>query len=459
MTTRRMPAADAVFLQGETDDVPMHVAALMQFELPDGAGEDFVADLVTRLRRYAVLQRPWNQVLTTPRRLQWRPQLREVESADMEYHVRHLALPRPGGERELGQLVARLHSQCMDLRKPLWECHVIEGLAQRRFALYVKLHHALVDGVSAARLLTRALASDPAAMDALPFWAVGSGAAPRKPGANGETARGRPLPAARAFLEAGRAASRLLLDRGDDVHVTLRTAPRSVLNGRIVAQRRFATHTVPIARLKRIAKVADASLNDIVLTMTGTALRDYLSGMDALPAVGLTASIPVSMREADDQSTGNAVSLIFATMGTHIVDDRSRVEAIKASTQAAKARIRALSPAAQKMFPLFLMGPVAGPFMTGLAGRTRPPFNITVSNVPGCSEERYLFGARLANSYPVSIPIHGSALNVTCCSHAGQMNFGLTACRDSVPHVQRLAVSLGRAVDRLEDVFGLPRGS
>ena len=442
---------DAVFVQSDSELTPMHVAALMQFELPEAADDAFVADLVARFRSHQQFSKPWNLVLEKPRTLQLRPCMQTAQHIDMEYHVRHLALPRPGGERELGQLIARLHSQRMDLRKPLWECHVIEGLADRRFAIYMKLHHALIDGVSGSRMLMRALVTDPKQLGQLPFWATGSGPDKSQPSAAPKARKRLPRPA--ELIEAARASARLWVEAGDAFNTTLRAAPMTPFNGRVGPQRRFATHAEPITRLKRIAKAADASLNDIVLAMTGSALRAYLLEMNALPELGLTASIPVSMREADDTSTGNAVSMIFANTGTHIADERARVEAIKASTAMGKARLRALSPAAQKLFPVFLLAPVAGAMISGLAGRTPPAFNVTVSNVPGGNEQRYLYGARLTNIYPVSIAMHGAGLNITCYSHAGILNFGFTACRDSVPHVQRLAVYFGRAVERLEEVF------
>lgn len=455
MGKKHLSPLDAVFLQSDNTLTPMHVAALMQFELPEGANEKFVGEVVARFRACQVFRNPWNVVLEKPRALQIRPRIRTVQDIDMEYHVRHMALPHPGGERELGQLIALLHSQRMDLRKPLWECHVIEGLSNRRFAIYMKLHHALIDGVSGSRMLMRALATDPDQIGQLPFWATGSG--PVRPHATSASGSTKSAATAGAIIEAIRAAAKLWIDRGDEVTTSLRSAPQTLFNGRVSPQRRFATHAEPISRLKKIAKAADASLNDIVLAMTGSALREYLSEMDALPQVGLTASIPVSLRDANDTSTGNAVSMIFANTGTHIADDRSRLEAIKASSAAAKANIRKLSPAAQKVFPMLLLAPVAGTIITGLAGRTPPAFNVTVSNVPGGNEERYLYGARLSNIYPVSIAMHGAALNITCYSHAGTLNFGFIACRDSVPHMQRLAVHFGRAAEKLEELYCEPR--
>jgi len=453
MTARRLSLLDTNFLHLESARTPMHVAGLMIFELPEGARPDFVGEVVQRFRACKVFHNPWNYRLQRASRLQFMPQLQEVHDIDMEYHVRHLALPRPGGERELGQLIARLHSQRLALRKPLWEVHVIEGLENQRFAIYLKIHHALADGVCATRILMRALSTGPDAIGQLPFWAATDDSLRDTPRAQLRAERRPRLPKPADLLAISRAVARTWIGKGDGEEVTMRSAPRTIINDRIYTERRFATHAEPLDRIKAIARNADASLNDIVLALTGAVLREYLESHNALPAQGLTASIPVSLHEPGDKAIRNNVSMIFATVGTHIADECRRVEAIKASTRKAKERLTALPAGTQGLYSNLMLAPYVGSLMTGLAGRTKPAFNVVVSNVPGPKEPRYLYGARLANLYPVSIPMHGGALNVTCFSHAGVLNFGLTACRDSLPHMQQMAVSLGRAVDRLEELY------
>ena len=453
MSARRLSLLDTSFFHLESSRTPMHVAGLMIFELPENAKPEFVSDVVQRFRACKVFHNPWNYRLQRASRLQFLPQLQEVHDIDMEYHVRHLALPRPGGERELGQMIARLHSQRLELRKPLWEVYLIEGLENNRFAIYLKLHHALADGVSATKLLMRALTTEPDAVGQLPFWAATDDSTKDMPRAQLKAARKTRLPKPRGLLAITRAAARAWTSKGDGEEVTLRSAPRTIINDRIYSQRRFATHTEPLDRLKAIAKGADASLNDIVLALTGTVLREYLESHNALPQQGLTASIPVSLHQPGDKGISNNVSMIFATLGTHIADDQRRVEAIKASTSKAKARLKALPDGTQTLYSSLMLAPYIGTLITGMAGRTKPVFNVVVSNVPGPQEPRYLYGARLSNIYPVSIPTHGVALNVTCFSYNGALNFGLTACRDSLPHVQQMAVGLGHAVDRLEAIY------
>lgn len=453
MSPRRLSVLDTSFLQLETTRTPMHVAGLMIFVPPSDAKPEFVGELVQRLRACQVFHNPWNYRLPRASRVQFRPQLQEVHDIDMEYHVRHLALPRPGGERELGQMIARLHSQRLELRKPLWELHVIEGLEHRRFALYLKIHHALVDGVSATQLLMRALSTEPDALGQLPFWAAADESARNTPRAQQRRARKAALPKPADLLAAAKAAAGAWIRKGDGEEVSLRSAPRTLLNDRIHSQRRFATHSESVSRLKAIAKAADCSLNDLVLALTGTVVREYLLGHDALPSQGLTASIPVSLHRPGDQDISNKVSMMFATLGTHIADDRSRLQAVHNSTAKAKARLQALPAGTQGLYANLMLAPWVGGLVAGAAGRGKPAFNVVVSNVPGPQEPRYLYGARLTNMFPVSIPTHGSALNVTCFSCAGQLNFGLTACRDSVPHMQQMAVGLGKAVDRYEEIY------
>lgn len=454
-TARRLSLLDTSFLQMESRRMPMHVAALMIFEVPEGSSTEFVGDVVQRFRACKAFANPWNYRLRRASRLQFMPQLEETRHVDLEYHVRHLALPRPGGERELGQLIARLHSQRLDLRKPLWEVHVIEGLDRNRFALYVKVHHALVDGVSATRLLMSALATQVESPGQIPFWAVDDQAKQNATKPAAALKRPAPeLPSLKAMVGAVRATLRTWTAPGDGDEVSMRSAPMTVLNHPIHSQRRFATHTESLARLKAVAKAADASLNDVVLAMVGSVVRQYLVDHRALPDRSLTASIPVSLHAAGDTRVGNNVSMMFATLATHVADDGMRLEAIKASTRAAKKRMNELPPGGGSLYPALMLAPFVGGMVSGLAGRTKPLFNVIVSNVPGGAEQRYLFGARLAQCYPVSIPNHGGALNVTCFSHAGQLNFGLVACRDSVPQVQQMAVGLGSALERLEAIYG-----
>jgi WS/DGAT/MGAT family acyltransferase len=223
-----------------------------------------------------------------------------------------------------------------------------------------------------------------------------------------------------------------------------------VLNGRVREKRRFATQQFEMARLRSVAEATGCTLNDVVLAVCGGALRRFLLERDALPDKPLTAGIPVSVRPKDDENTGNAISFIVATLGTDIADPLERLKAIRTSVQHAKAHIQSLPRQALVQYTMLLMAPTVITLLTGIGGRTPPMFNITISNVPGPDKPLYFRGAELLSIYPASIVTHGQALNITCESYNGQMNFGFTACHTSVPSMQKVAVYAADALRELE---------
>ncbi|MGH8458076.1 MAG: WS/DGAT domain-containing protein, partial [Nevskiales bacterium] len=208
-----------------------------------------------------------------------------------------------------------------------------------------------------------------------------------------------------------------------------------------------------LAQIKSLAKAADCSLNDIVLYLCATAMRRFLKEANQLPDQSLTAGIPVNVRPADDQSSGTAISFIMANLATDVADPLKRLETIKASTVRAKEHLQQLPKSALTQYTMVVMAPYILQLISGLGGRMRPVFNITISNVPGPSEPLYYNGARLEAMYPVSLIAHGGALNITCLSYAGTLNFGFTGCRDTLPHMQRLAVYTGEALEELDKLL------
>jgi WS/DGAT/MGAT family acyltransferase len=227
-------------------------------------------------------------------------------------------------------------------------------------------------------------------------------------------------------------------------------APKCMLNRRISRNRRFATYKVETARLKAIAKAANGTLNDVILALSGASLRRYLMELDALPDAPLVAMVPVNVRAKDDAGGGNAIGAILASLATDVADAGERLDAIIASTRRAKEQLAGMSQAAIIQYSALLMSPFMLQLIPGAPGRVRPAFNVVISNVPGPDEPLYFRGARLDSSYPMSIPVHGLALNITCNSYAGCLNFGFIGCRDTVPHLQRLAVYCNEAVTELE---------
>lgn len=463
--SKNLNPLDASWLLVESRDTPMHVGGLLRFSLPEDLPADFFRNLIAEFRAARSFAPPWNQKLRSslldPRKL-W-PAWDRVDDLDLEHHLRLSALPSPGGERELGQLIARLHSQPLDLSRPPWECELIEGLAGgRQFAIYVKMHHSLIDGISGIKLLEKAMAGDAeASLKLPPFWTIGTGQrrSGRRPPSPAEVIAGL-TEAVRSQVSSAadiaRAFGSMFAGLGSRDRLAIPyEAPMSILNGRIHGQRRFATQRFPVDRLKGIATAANCTLNDVVLALCGGALRRFLVELDELPDAPLTAGIPVSVRPKDDEGTGNAITFIISTLGTDIEAPLPRLEAIAASTRRAKAHVASLPRRAMMQYTLVLMAPYMMSLITGVGGRTRPMFNITISNVPGPDRPLYFRGARLEAAYPVSLITHGQALNITCQSCDGHLAFGFTGCRDTLPHMQRIATYTGEALDELEAALGL----
>lgn len=493
MARKLLKINDSAWLFAESHRTPMQVGMLATFAVPEDR-PDFVADLVTRWRGVHQFAPPFNLLFRQLPVPSW-SELPDDE-IDLDYHLRHSALPHPGSQRELGVLVSRLHSSKMDRRYPLWECHVIEGLEDGRWSLYMKAHHSQVDGVGGIRLLKRMLTADPDARDLLPPWAIGtrgpdqSGLRPLRvlhtaasagpeeaepePDLTLEPARGvidlvTPVVGSAAGLAAGLArdatsvAASLTRTYAESVTgvgasegraVPFR-APRTIFNGRIHTPRRFATQHYSIERMKLVAKAADASLNDVFLAISGGALRRYLDEQGALPREPLTANVPVSVRPGDGASVGNAITFLYAQLGTDIEDPVARVAAIRDSTRLGKARLPQVGGLAMDAYTAVLMMPFLSQAILGFGGRGRPAANLVISNVPGPAETRYLDGSRLEELYPVSLLFNGQALNITGVSYDGHFNIGYTGCRDSMPSLQRIAVHSGEELDRLADELGV----
>ncbi len=460
--SRGLKPLDAAWLYVDTVDTPMQVACLAIFSLPEDAPRDFIKELFTHLRSVTTFAPPFNLKLSSPKLRAVMPAWVEDERIDLDYHLRHSALPKPGGERELGVLISRLHSHPMDYHRPLWECHIIEGLEHNRFALYMKMHHSLVDGVGGMRMLQRMLSPDPRARRLPPPWAVGSGGGRRAESCKGFEAQLRKLAeAAKAQLEIAPAVAKALghvvresVQRHDPREGLPFAGPRSVLNAKVAGQRRFATQHYDLDRIKRVAQAADVTVNDVFLGLCAAALRRYLLEINALPEAPLTAGVPVSVRPADDQNAGNAISFIIASLNTDIADPLERLRAIRESTQLAKQHLQRLPKAGIDSYTMIFMAPFILQLLTGLGGKARPMFNVTISNVPGPSTPMYFNGARMEQMYPVSLLSHGQALNITSVSYNGQFNIGYTGCRDTLPSMQRLAVYTGEALAELEALLG-----
>ena len=465
---KRPGTLDASWLAVESEDTPMHVGNLQIFSLPENAPETFLRDMLVKMKSDGQIAPPWCYKLAFPGYLGrvLAPSWKVDKGIDLDYHVRHSALPRPGSERELGILVSRLHSHPLDFSRPLWECHIIEGLENNRFALYTKMHHSLIDGISGVRLLQRVLSTDPNDTNMLPPWAVRPERT-RASKSDTEASMTAALAQAKEALKLQadmaprlvKAMSRLVnsVRHPEDGLTAPFAGPVSILNHRVTGQRRFATQHYQLDRLKKVAQAAEGSLNDIVLYLCSTALRRFLLESGNIPDAPLTAGIPVNIRPADDQGTGTQISFMIASLATDQDDPIVRLQHIKQSIRSAKEHLQKLPRKALTQYTMLLMSPYILQLMSGMGGRMRPVFNVTISNVPGPEEPLYFQGAKLEAMYPVSLIAHGGALNITCLSYAGSLNFGYTGCRDTLPSMQRLAVYTGEALDELESLLLPPR--
>jgi WS/DGAT/MGAT family acyltransferase len=332
--------------------------------------------------------------------------------------------------------------------------HVIEGLTDNRFAVYTKLHHSVMDGVSGLRLLQRTLSEDPDDRSSQAFWAP----QPKRPRRDKPSSSPLSLPmsAARGLVDLaalGPTAVRML-QRGLVEHVTALPgqAPTSMLNVPITGARRFAAQSWPIDTMREIAKSSGATLNDVVLAMCSGALRAYMLELGALPDAPLIAMTPVSLRREDaGEDSGNSVGTILCNLATDVADAGERLGRIHDSMQQGKSlfaglnQLQATAVSAAMMAPLMLEM-VPG----GIARLAPPPYNLVISNVPGPKKPLYWNGAKLQGVYPLSIPTMYQALNLTVTSYSGNMEFGLIGCRRSVPHLQRLLTHLEDALADLE---------
>lgn len=444
---RPLRPADAMFVYSETREAPQHVGTLLRFAPRPGAAPDHMRTVLDELRRAPGVVPPWDRRLATPW-LQHNPVHTWVtdDHVDVDYHVRRTAVASPGDERELGVLIGRLHASPLDLTKPPWELHVLEGLEDGGFAMFLKVHHALVDGYTLTRTIERAFSSDPDTRGTRLFFQV-----PAVPPPSGRSLPGLPSRRdVRSTVALSRALTRLALRRGPLVAGL--DAPDTLFNRRITRNRRFATQDCSLAQLKRLAQATGTTVNDVVLAVCGGAIRAYLLERDELPATPLVAFVPIDVRPPGDPGGGNAVGGMLASLGTDVADPVERLRAVHASTSQAKRQLEGMTTEAALAYSQALLSPLGWQTWSAVAGVVgqRRTCNVTISNVPGPREPLYFDGARLLAAYPASIVHHGQALNITLFSYAGGVHVGFTGCRDTVPHLQHLAVRTGEALAALE---------
>nr|WP_227463341.1 wax ester/triacylglycerol synthase family O-acyltransferase [Nocardioides lijunqiniae] len=454
------------FLFAENRNMPMHVGGLQLFQKPEGAGRGYVREMFEQMSDVEeiaplFLKRPYRSVRTAGQWV-WEPD----EQFDIEHHVRHSALPKPGRIRELLDLCGRLHSTRLARERPLWEAHVIEGLRDGRVAMYTKTHHALVDGVSAMRLLASVLSTDPDERGMPAPWAAQPGGRkPRREAA--PELSDLPVQALRTALgitaEAAGMPGALVttLSKGlrNETSALSLYAPRTILNQKITGSRRFAAQDWPVERLRAIGRATGTTVNDVVLAMCSGAMRAYLLELDALPDQTLVSMVPVGLNAKQSQVAsaegGNALGAVMVQLATDLTDPARRLAAIHRSMKDGKEALSSMTPMQILAMSAIGQAPAILTPILRMQGIVRPPYNLIISNVPGPRTTHYWNGAQLVGTYPLSIPINGMALNITCMSYDGNMAFGLTGCRRTVPHLQRLLTHLDDELGHLENAVGL----
>lgn len=444
-----MPVTDSMFLFVESREHPMHVGGLQLFRKPEGADDDFLRNLREDMLKKTEVgpifrRRPANPV-NSAGYLAWG----EDVDVDLDYHFRHSALPQPGRVRELLELTSRWHSILLDRHRPLWEIHLVEGMHDGRFAMYSKIHHALMDGVAALRHFQSTLSPDPDDKDCPTQWAQATSPRQKPPRSAGDTLRSSLSQLAGLAPAALKVANEAFHERRLTVPMQ---APKTMLNVPIGGARRFAAQSWPLERVRAIASATGTARNDVVLAMCSGALRDYLIEQSALPDDPLIAMVPVSMRGQSDTSaaTGNRIGAVLCNLGTDRGDPAERLASVHNSMRDAKRIFKELTPLQALLLSAVNVAQLGVSTLPGVVANTRPPFNLVISNVPGPRQQMYWNGAKLDGIYPASVLLDGQALNITLTSNNDNLDFGITGCRTSVPHLQRLLLHLDTALAELE---------
>jgi diacylglycerol O-acyltransferase / wax synthase len=470
-----LSGVDASFLHFETPETPMHIGGFILLEPPPGYDGNFVETVKTLIRQRMHLAATFGRKLATMPFELAEPVWIDDEDIDLDHHVRSVSLARPGTMANLHQLLARLHSTLLDRSRPLWEISVIEGLENGQIALYIKTHHSGVDGKSNSEMVTLLFDDSPTMREVPPprrsrrtshGYQLGVAEMMQAAWENSQRQYQRMagmLPAAmQAFQNAGSVMAQQRRPVGERA-LELGLAPSTLLNHSITNQRSYSTMSMSLEATKALGKRVGGTVNTIVMTMCSIALRRFLQVRNELPAQSLIASVPVSLRAAEDSSNNNQVSSIRVDLATDIAALPERFQAIHASSEAAKAVVRELKPVLNVDVPLF-----GAPWlMTGMsmlygradvASRVQPSANVMISNVPGPLKTLYMAGARMRHYYPMSIPFHGLALNITVHSYDGQLEWGLMACRRIVSQEESYEL-IEYLQDALKDIEALSGAS
>jgi WS/DGAT/MGAT family acyltransferase len=457
---QRLSGLDASFLYLESASQVLHVCGLLTLDgstMPGGYSfERFKEQLDARVAVIPEFRRklhnpPWNLS---------HPVWVEDDEFDLDHHLHRIGVPAPGDRHELAELCAHIAGQPLDRSRPLWELFVIEGLAEGGLAVLIKMHHASVDGVSGANLITYLAGLEPDSPPPDP-----GPDAQRNPAVPSQFSLLRtsvnlivklPFEAARLLPElvgvVPRWVGRALQGKGMAMPFT---APRTSLNGTITGHRSVAYTTVDLEEVKKVKNAFGVTVNDVVLALCAGALRQFLSDRGELPDDPLVAAVPVSVHERTDREHGsNKVSALFASLPTHLADPAARVFMIAENNRLAKEHHHTIDADMLQDWAQFSAATMFGLAVRAysalrLAEKHPVVHNLVISNVPGPPMPLYLLGGRITGLYPLGPVFHGAGLNITVLSNAGKVDIGLLGAREFVPDLWSLADAIPLALKEL----------
>lgn len=461
---QRLSGLDASFLYLETSSQPMHVCSIMELDtstMPGGYAYDRLRDALSL--RIKAIPEFREKLANSPLNLDHPVWVDDV-NFHIDRHLHRIALPAPGGRAELAEICGHIAESPLDRRRPLWEMWVIEGIAGTdchrlgdpagRLAVMTKVHHAAVDGVTGANLMSQLCSTEADAPPPAPAEGVG--------GASGwEIAAGglvrfaaRPLQLANVVPDTVSSVV-ATLRRARDGQAMARpfAAPATVFNARITDRRNIAYAELNLDDIKRVKDHFGVKVNDVVMALVSAVLRQYLADRNALPDSPLVASVPVSVHGKSDRSGRNQVSAMFSSLHTEIADPVERLKAIAQANSLAKEHSSAIGAALLQDWTQFAAPAVFGIAMR-LYARTRftdtlPVHNLVVSNVPGPQVPLYMLGCEVQAMYPLGPIFHGSGLNITAMSLRGKLDVGLLSCPDLLPDLWEMADEFAVALEEL----------
>ncbi|MGI9288922.1 MAG: wax ester/triacylglycerol synthase family O-acyltransferase [Pseudomonadales bacterium] len=440
MTKIIIPPMDLMFFLTESPESPKHVGAIQVFQLPTKAPASYLRDLVAEFKK-APVAAPFNYTPHFPRF--GVPEWREDNDLEINYHVRHSALPKPGTSDQLMEVVQRLHGGLLDRRRPGWICQVIEGLEDNQFALYTKIHHAYIDGMSGVKRMYGSLSTSPRDKVVVPAWSFDPERSSRsahslrnkKPNrGTGEKLATQVKGAVQAYEVLAKMALQLLKLRDSKAQIPF-SASRTRMNRPIEWDTRStAICTFQLDRVKAIGSKRGCTVNEVVLAVIGAALHDYLEQHRENTRAPLVALCPMSIRSQEDDTASTQVSAVHVRLGEPDAGISDRLEQVIESSHASKDEVSELTSEAMVDYGVIIFA------LWELLSRSKldqfiaPSYNVLVSNVPGPGDDGlYLRGSRMLASYPISTLLPGVNLNATLLSHGNSLDFGLLGDMHALP--------------------------